>query len=97
MEKFSLQVSRAELDRKCFGVIIYCVFFFVAEQEIDSVCVEFKKYGVTMPAFQKIGGLLAGELDCDSASLHAAIISINEAIDEKVITIISGLLVCFLN
>lgn len=50
-----------------------------------------------MPAFQKIGGLLAGELDCDSASLHAAIISINEAIDEKVITIISGLLVCFLN
>lgn len=71
------RLGQAPLIQDLYGKVQF------TKQEIDSVCHELKKYGVTMPAFQKIGGLLAGELDCDSASLHAAIISINEAIDEK--------------
>jgi hypothetical protein len=34
-----------------------------------------------MPAFQKIGGLLANEVPVDKAALHAAVIAINDALD----------------
>ena len=39
------------------------------------------KYGINMPAFGKIGGILASELSDNDAALHAAIVAINEAID----------------
>jgi hypothetical protein len=57
---------------------------FIADEEIDAVSLELKKYGIQMPPFQKIGGYLANDLAADAAVLHAAIIAINEAIDSKV-------------
>nr|XP_014425895.1 ras GTPase-activating-like protein IQGAP1 [Pelodiscus sinensis] len=45
---------------------------------------ELEKYGIQMPAFSKIGGILANELSVDEAALHAAVIAINEAIDHQV-------------
>ncbi|XP_018613911.2 ras GTPase-activating-like protein IQGAP2 isoform X1 [Scleropages formosus] len=51
------------------------------EEEISNMRRELEKYGIQMPAFSKIGGILANELSVDQAALHAAIIAINEAID----------------
>uniref|UniRef100_UPI00358E2876 ras GTPase-activating-like protein IQGAP1 n=1 Tax=Myxine glutinosa TaxID=7769 RepID=UPI00358E2876 len=56
---------------------------FTAE-EIDNVRMELEKYGIQMPAFGKIGGLLTGELSVDEAMLHAAVIAVNEAVDRGV-------------
>ncbi|XP_072004464.1 ras GTPase-activating-like protein IQGAP1 [Engystomops pustulosus] len=56
---------------------------FTAE-EIDIMKSELEKYGIQMPAFSKIGGILASELSVDEAALHAAVIAINEAIDRGV-------------
>ncbi|MEE6503311.1 hypothetical protein FKM82_004796 [Ascaphus truei] len=53
---------------------------FTAE-EIDIMKSELEKYGIQMPAFGKIGGILASELSVDEAALHAAVMAINEAID----------------
>lgn len=44
---------------------------------------ELDKYGIQMPTFSKIGGILANELSQDDAALHAAIIAINEAIETQ--------------
>ncbi|XP_063433642.1 ras GTPase-activating-like protein IQGAP1 [Mytilus trossulus] len=51
------------------------------EEEISAMRSELEKYGIQMPAFSKIGGILANEMTVDDAALHAAIIAINEAID----------------
>uniref|UniRef100_A0A8C5PW43 IQ motif containing GTPase activating protein 1 n=1 Tax=Leptobrachium leishanense TaxID=445787 RepID=A0A8C5PW43_9ANUR len=56
---------------------------FTAE-EIDIMKRELEKYGIQMPAFGKIGGILASEMSVDEAALHAAVIAINEAIDHRV-------------
>ncbi|KAL5004093.1 hypothetical protein ScPMuIL_017549 [Solemya velum] len=53
------------------------------EEEISAMRKELEKYGINMPAFSKIGGILATELSVDDAALHAAIIVINEAIDKQ--------------
>jgi hypothetical protein len=45
---------------------------------------ELKKYGLQLPAFSKIGGILANEMPVDEAALHAAILAINDAIEKKV-------------
>ncbi|CAB4010746.1 Ras GTPase-activating IQGAP1, partial [Paramuricea clavata] len=45
---------------------------------------ELEKYGIQMPAFSKIGGILESEMPVDEAALHAAIIVINEAIDHGI-------------
>ncbi|XP_043558639.1 ras GTPase-activating-like protein IQGAP2 [Chiloscyllium plagiosum] len=50
------------------------------EEEISNMRKELEKYGIQMPAFSKIGGILANELSVDEAALHAAVIAINEAI-----------------
>ncbi|XP_017295443.1 ras GTPase-activating-like protein IQGAP3 [Kryptolebias marmoratus] len=42
---------------------------------------ELDKYGIQMPAFNKIGGILTNELSLDEAAVHAAVIAINEAVD----------------
>jgi len=42
---------------------------------------ELDKYGIQMPAFGKIGGILANEMPVDEAALHAAVIAINDALD----------------
>ncbi|NXM71364.1 IQGA1 protein, partial [Serilophus lunatus] len=54
------------------------------EEEISNMRLELEKYGIQMPAFSKIGGILANELSVDEAALHAAVIAINEAIDHRV-------------
>lgn len=53
------------------------------EEEISAMRQELEKYGIQMPAFSKIGGILANELSVDDAALHAAIIAINEAVDHE--------------
>ncbi|XP_060062495.1 ras GTPase-activating-like protein IQGAP1 [Ylistrum balloti] len=53
------------------------------EEEISAMRLELEKYGIQMPAFSKIGGILANELSVDDAALHAAIIAINEAVDHE--------------
>uniref|UniRef100_A0A8C6P415 IQ motif containing GTPase activating protein 2 n=1 Tax=Nothobranchius furzeri TaxID=105023 RepID=A0A8C6P415_NOTFU len=52
------------------------------EEEISNMRSELEKYGIQMPAFSKIGGILANELSVDEAALHAAVIAINEAIEK---------------
>ncbi|XP_069793871.1 ras GTPase-activating-like protein IQGAP2 isoform X2 [Narcine bancroftii] len=54
------------------------------EEEISNMRKELEKYGIQMPAFSKIGGILANELSVDEAALHAAVIAINEAISHRV-------------
>ncbi|XP_005989793.1 ras GTPase-activating-like protein IQGAP1 [Latimeria chalumnae] len=54
------------------------------EEEINNMKSELEKYGIQMPAFSKIGGILANELSVDEAALHAAVIAINDAIDHQV-------------
>ena len=70
----------------CFLLIemlMNCMYWFL-DEEIDAVRLELKKYGIQLPAFKKIGGILTNDLQGDTAVLHAAIIAINEAIDRKV-------------
>ncbi|XP_048473021.1 ras GTPase-activating-like protein IQGAP1 [Rhincodon typus] len=54
------------------------------EEEINNMKTELEKYGIQMPAFSKIGGILANELSVDEAALHAAVIAINDAIEKGV-------------
>ncbi|XP_076842837.1 ras GTPase-activating-like protein IQGAP3 [Brachyhypopomus gauderio] len=51
------------------------------EEEINNMKMELDKYGIQMPAFSKIGGILANELSVDEAAVHAAVIAINEAVE----------------
>lgn len=57
---------------------------FLSDEEINAVSKELNKYGIQMPSFQKIGGLLANSMETDAATLHAAVIAINQAIADKV-------------
>uniref|UniRef100_A0A4W5MH44 IQ motif containing GTPase activating protein 2 n=1 Tax=Hucho hucho TaxID=62062 RepID=A0A4W5MH44_9TELE len=52
------------------------------EEEISNMRSELEKYGIQMPTFSKIGGILANELSVDEATLHAAVFAINEAVDK---------------
>lgn len=38
------------------------------EEEINNMKLELDKYGIQMPAFNKIGGILANELSVDQAA-----------------------------
>uniref|UniRef100_A0A8B9SFL7 IQ motif containing GTPase activating protein 3 n=1 Tax=Apteryx owenii TaxID=8824 RepID=A0A8B9SFL7_APTOW len=51
------------------------------EEEINNMKRELEKYGLQLPAFSKIGGLLANELSVDEAAVHAAVLAINEAVE----------------
>uniref|UniRef100_A0A1B6HW78 Ras-GAP domain-containing protein n=1 Tax=Homalodisca liturata TaxID=320908 RepID=A0A1B6HW78_9HEMI len=53
------------------------------DEEITVMSSELQKYGVQLPAFQKIGGLLATDLPGDTAALHAAVIAVNHALDSE--------------
>uniref|UniRef100_A0A8C8SIM1 IQ motif containing GTPase activating protein 3 n=1 Tax=Pelusios castaneus TaxID=367368 RepID=A0A8C8SIM1_9SAUR len=55
------------------------------EEEIDNMKHELEKYGLQMPAFSKIGGILASELSVDEAAVHAAVLAINEAVERGVV------------
>ncbi|XP_069034270.1 ras GTPase-activating-like protein IQGAP2 isoform X2 [Embiotoca jacksoni] len=62
------------------------------EEEISNMRSELDKYGIQMPAFSKIGGILANELSVDEAALHAAVIAINEAVDRGQASVTMGAL-----
>lgn len=42
--------------------------FCVSEEEINNMKIELEKYNIQMPAFSKIGGILANELSVDEAA-----------------------------
>lgn len=47
-------------------------FFFAPEEEISNMRSELDKYGIQMPAFSKIGGILANELSVDEAARESS-------------------------
>nr|XP_021387866.1 ras GTPase-activating-like protein IQGAP3 [Lonchura striata domestica] len=55
------------------------------EEEINNMKRELEKYGLQLPAFSKIGGILANELSVDEAAVHAAVLAINEAVGRGVV------------
>ncbi|KAM9623057.1 ras GTPase-activating-like protein IQGAP3 [Morphnus guianensis] len=55
------------------------------EEEINNMKRELEKYGLQLPAFSKIGGILANELSVDEAAVHAAVLAINEAVDRGLV------------
>uniref|UniRef100_A0A8C6BEQ8 IQ motif containing GTPase activating protein 3 n=1 Tax=Monodon monoceros TaxID=40151 RepID=A0A8C6BEQ8_MONMO len=57
---------------------------FTAE-ELSNMASELAKYGLQLPAFSKIGGILANELSVDEAAVHAAVLAINEAVEQGVV------------
>ncbi|KAG7271758.1 hypothetical protein CRUP_032661 [Coryphaenoides rupestris] len=69
-------------DRKNMPRCIYCIHALRSRTCMEKLISQ--KYGIQMPAFSKIGGILANELSVDEAALHAAVIAINEAIDQGV-------------
>uniref|UniRef100_A0A3Q2Y855 Calponin-homology (CH) domain-containing protein n=1 Tax=Hippocampus comes TaxID=109280 RepID=A0A3Q2Y855_HIPCM len=52
-------------------------------EEINNMRLELDKYGLQLPAFHKIGGILSNELSVDEAAVHAAVIAINEAVESR--------------
>lgn len=40
----------------------------LSEEEINNMKIELEKYNIQMPAFSKIGGILANELSVDEAA-----------------------------
>ncbi|XP_049490744.1 ras GTPase-activating-like protein IQGAP3 [Panthera uncia] len=54
-------------------------------EELSNMASELAKYGLQLPAFSKIGGILANELSVDEASVHAAVLAINEAVERGVV------------
>eukprot|EP00123_Amoebidium_parasiticum_P015328 comp22903_c0_seq1/m.36223 comp22903_c0_seq1/g.36223 ORF comp22903_c0_seq1/g.36223 comp22903_c0_seq1/m.36223 type:complete len:1356 (-) comp22903_c0_seq1:111-4178(-) len=54
------------------------------EEEISAMQAALKQYGVAMPQFGKIAGVLAQELSEEDVELHAAVIAINEAVLKEV-------------
>ena len=58
------------------------IFVLVRQSMFDIPLQEaLDKYNIQLPVFSKIGGLLASEISIDEASLHAAILAINKALD----------------
>uniref|UniRef100_A0ABM5F3J8 Ras GTPase-activating-like protein IQGAP3 n=1 Tax=Pogona vitticeps TaxID=103695 RepID=A0ABM5F3J8_9SAUR len=51
------------------------------EEEINHMKRELEKYGLQLPSFSKIGGILANELSVDEAAVHAAVLAINQALE----------------
>ncbi|XP_042637948.1 ras GTPase-activating-like protein IQGAP3 [Orycteropus afer afer] len=57
---------------------------FTAE-ELSNMASELAKYCLQLPAFSKIGGILASKLSVDEAAVHAAVLAINEAVERGVV------------
>ncbi|XP_058016646.1 ras GTPase-activating-like protein IQGAP3 isoform X2 [Ahaetulla prasina] len=55
------------------------------DEEINHMKGELEKYGLQLPSFSKIGGILAKELSVDEAAVHAAILAINNAIEVGIV------------
>ncbi|KFP01273.1 Ras GTPase-activating-like IQGAP3, partial [Calypte anna] len=55
------------------------------EEEINNMKRELGKYGLQLPPFSRVGGILAKELSGDEAAVHAAVLAINQAVDQGVV------------
>ncbi|XP_053134397.1 ras GTPase-activating-like protein IQGAP3 isoform X2 [Hemicordylus capensis] len=55
------------------------------DEEISHMRSELDKYGLQLPVFSKIGGILVSELSVDEAAVHAAVLAINEAVEAGVV------------
>jgi len=75
---YLFKLGRAPQIQDLYGKIKF------TDEEISNMRRELDKYGIQMPAFSKIGGMLASEMPVDEAALHAAIIAINDAVDRSV-------------
>eukprot|EP00041_Stephanoeca_diplocostata_P037701 m.1438242 g.1438242 ORF g.1438242 m.1438242 type:complete len:2086 (+) comp25089_c0_seq3:340-6597(+) len=53
------------------------------EEEISAMDGALKEAGVQMPQFGKIGGMLAAEIGEDAAAMHAAILAINQCLEQE--------------
>lgn len=68
-----LILSVSNLD-SFFSCIVISFFLFPSscheylEEEISNMRKELEKYGIQMPSFSKIGGILANELSVDEAA-----------------------------
>ena len=51
------------------------------EAQISAMRSALDAYGLPMPQFRRIGGILADELPLDKAAFHAAIMAVNEALN----------------
>ena len=51
------------------------------EEQISAMKSALDSYGIPMPQFKRIGGILAEEMPVDEAAFHAAILAINKALD----------------
>uniref|UniRef100_A0A8C9NNE2 IQ motif containing GTPase activating protein 3 n=1 Tax=Serinus canaria TaxID=9135 RepID=A0A8C9NNE2_SERCA len=67
------------------GTLAFCCLCSAPEEEINNMKRELEKYGLQLPAFSKIGGILANELSVDEAAVHAAVLAINEAVERGVV------------
>lgn len=56
-------------------------FFPPPEEEISNMRSELDKYGIQMPAFSKIGGILANELSVDEAACESSDIQLLSVFD----------------
>uniref|UniRef100_A0A8C3AEB4 IQ motif containing GTPase activating protein 2 n=1 Tax=Cyclopterus lumpus TaxID=8103 RepID=A0A8C3AEB4_CYCLU len=86
-------------DRKNMPKVVYCIHALrMIIIKLYNICIfhnmrsELEKYGIQMPAFSKIGGILANELSVDEAALHAAVIAINEAVERGETSVTMGAL-----
>lgn len=52
--------------------IFHAIFICFSEEEISNMRSELEKYGIQMPAFSKIGGILANELSVDEAACKSS-------------------------
>lgn len=48
--------------------VSFADLYLCSEEEINNMKLELDKYGIQMPAFNKIGGILANELSVDEAA-----------------------------
>ncbi|KAH0952189.1 hypothetical protein HN011_000264 [Eciton burchellii] len=71
------KLGKAPLMQDLYGKINF------SEEDIDSVSRELQKYEIQMPAFQKIGGLLANSIATDAAALHAAVFAVNQVVTDN--------------
>lgn len=53
---------------------------YILEEEISNMRLELEKYGIQMPAFSKIGGILANELSVDEAACESSYVIIRISI-----------------
>lgn len=52
----------------CLKIHVITILTYLSEEEISNMRLELEKYGIQMPAFSKIGGILANELSVDEAA-----------------------------